>query len=373
MVNRTLLTIFVLIWSQAALASFDIQSNETVQLDIKGYDGLSEKTLFRGELVAGIRQDVATSYKGLAVLHFKQGQIYPIIIDKQSFLLKISGPSTMPSFIGSDENEYFYALLRGSENSHSQYEFADLITEAKQFLDSAASIRTVNELQAMKEKFHTFVLEHYQNLYRSDMLRRLIAQYFMMHEYVDYHLPDTPATDIRMQYQKAIMDGVRNWIDILQPNIPPNEVLNYCASLYYDRSMVTLASQIIDHFREEAYCPGKKNKDLKLTDNLKLTKNGKSLDTDLVDLQGDKYFSFVSTDCPVSMVATIVQARRLAYQDKSASLIVVPLEKLSEKHLSLSRMLSYNNLYFVDDEKWRHKNLPQKIKLPFFIPAHDNI
>jgi len=48
----------------------------------------------------------------------------------------------------------------------------------------------------------------YENLKHSDMIRRLSAQYFMMHAYVAYHTEDAPAADIRVQYQKEILNGV---------------------------------------------------------------------------------------------------------------------------------------------------------------------
>ena len=80
-----------------------------------------------------------------------------------------------------------------------------------------------------------------------------MAQYFMMHEYVDYHGDAALATDIRLQYQKAVFEGVESWIEILNRHIPDHEILNYCVSLYYDRSMVTLASLIIEKYRNAAY------------------------------------------------------------------------------------------------------------------------
>ncbi len=365
MVTGTLFTIFILIWCQAALASFGIQSDETVQLEIKGYEGLTAKTLFRGELATGIRQDVATPYKGLAVLHFKQGQVYPIILDKQSFLLKISGPGTMPSFIGSDENEYFYALLRGSGTGQSQYEFADLMIEAKQLLDSTGSIRRVDELQAMKDKFHAFVGAHYQSLYHSDMLMRLIAQYFMMHEYVDYHRDGFPATDIRHQYHDAVLDGVRSWLALLSPRISENEVLNYIVSLYYNRSMVSLASLIISNFPQSAYCPGESLDPFVFSDDMEVTDGSSAFSMPISSISGNKIVAFVAVDCPVSMVATVTMARKLIAQKSDATMIVAPVGALSDKHVAMSRMINGGDLLFLKDNGWR-TNQKEPLRLPLF-------
>jgi hypothetical protein len=86
-----------------------------------------------------------------------------------------------------------------------------------------------------------------------------MAQYFMMQEYVNYHTEGIPASDIKVKYQQAVLDGVGNWLEILSTHIPGYEILNYCVSLYYNRSMVTLASLIIENFRAVAYCPGSGN------------------------------------------------------------------------------------------------------------------
>jgi hypothetical protein len=69
--------------------------------------------------------------------------------------------------------------------------------EAKQLLESTYSIKTIKELQAMKESLHTFANIHYHDLQRSDILMRLIAQYFMLHEYVDYKVQGEPEAAIR--------------------------------------------------------------------------------------------------------------------------------------------------------------------------------
>jgi hypothetical protein len=52
-------------------------------------------------------------------------------------------------------------------------------------------------------------------------------------------------------------------------------------------------------------------------------------------------------------------------------LIVAPLEKLSGKHLAMSRMIRNGKLLFVCDEKWRKDNLAKKIKLPLFVKVDD--
>ncbi len=358
--------------TEVARASFIIQSQEAVDIEVKGYNGLSEIILFKGSLSAGTKETVGTPYRGLGLLVFKQGQHYPLILGEQSFTLNINNADKLPAFTGSSENEFFYKLLTGAEASPGQYDFALLMIEAKELLDSSSSIHTVAELKAMKEKFHTFVRTHYQDLQHSDMLRRLIGQYFMMHEYVDYHIKGAPASDIQVQYKKAVIDGVGNWLEILKTHIPGHEIVNYCISLYYNRGMVALASRIIVNFRDIALCPGDEKQTISFPDDLLITKANEKRAQRLDTFKGDKIIAFVSEDCPVSMVETVMKVRQLAAQKKNVTVIVAPLQKLSDKHLAMRRMVSGGNMLFIDDDKWRKKNLPEKLKLPQFVHMGNN-
>jgi hypothetical protein len=198
------------------------------------------------------------------------------------------------------------------------------------------------------------------------MVRRLIAQYFMMHEYADYHLAGAQATDIKIKYHQAIMDGVENWLTILKSNIPEHEILNYCVSLYYNRSMVALASLIIENFRAIAYCPGGEGHTIRFPEDLRITDaQGKSA-TRLSTFNGNTLIAVVSADCAVSMVETVSKARQLVEQKEDVTLIVAPLQELSEKHLAMNRMVSGGDILFVDDERWPQENVVKKMRLPLF-------
>ncbi|MFC1819248.1 hypothetical protein ACFL0B_09225, partial [Thermodesulfobacteriota bacterium] len=105
---------------------------------------------------------------------------YPVIIGDEPFILNIAGPSEPPSFIDSGENDSLYTLLSGGDSASGQYDFALLMLQAKELLESSSSVHTVEELTAKKEEFHEFVGKHYERLKHSDMVRRLIAQYFMI-------------------------------------------------------------------------------------------------------------------------------------------------------------------------------------------------
>ena len=131
--------------------------------------------------------------------------------------------------------------------------------------------------------------------------------------------------------------------------------------------MVSLASQLVDAFPDAAYCPGSDNKTFIFPESLIIEEANSTKNKQMRDFNGKKIMAFVSDDCFVSMVETVVKARRFAEQKNDVKLIVASLQQLSDKHLSMSRMISGGRLFFVDDEKWREKYLSTRIKLPLFV------
>jgi len=350
---------------------FVVHSQTTLDIELIGYNGLNETAIFTGNLAPGTRQEIQSPYRGLALLAFTSGQQYPVIIGDNSFTVKIVGPSQPPSFKNSAENDFFYKMLAGDDAPSGEYDFPRLMIQAKSLLESSYSIHTTEELTTKKKEFHELVDQHYEKLKHSDMIRRLIAQYFMMHEYVDYHREGAPVSDIRDRYQKEVVDGVRSWLKILKSQLSEQEILNYCVSLYYDRSMITFASLIIDNFREAAFCPGDEQKRFSFPADMQIVRADRDKERKFSDFKGNKVIAFVSEECPVSMVETISKARQLATQNEDVPMIVAPLEKLSKKHLAMSRMIRNGNMFFVENEKWRQGNLATKIRLPLFVQVRD--
>ncbi len=363
-----ILIVHVASW-EIALAKVTINLKNDSILELKGVQGLKETSLFKGSIPAGGKYQIDTPYRGLALLVFEGGQSYPVLINDEPFTLKITtSPNEVPSIIGSEENDYFYKLLSGKEQETEQYPFANLMIQAKKLLESTHTIHTTNELFCKKNEIHNFIHSNYPNLKNSDMIRRLIAQYFMMHEYVNYHVEGAPATNIKKRYQQEILSGVRSWLETLKPHILEHEVLNYIVSLYYNRSMIALASLISNQYREFAYCPGVENGKFSFQANTTITQGNEASSTTMGEIKGRKLISFVSKKCPVSMVATVIKARQIASSKMDVSLIVVPLEKLSEKHFAMNRMVSGGKMFFIDDEK-----LPEKIKLPLLIDVKNGL
>lgn len=167
------------------------------------------------------------------------------------------------------------------------------------------------------------------------------------------------------------MAGVSSWLNVLASHIPKQGIANYCVSLYYNRSMVTLASVIIDTFKESAYYLGETAENLSFPDKMPIM--GRRQAMEFGTIKGEKLVAFVSKQCPVSMVAAVSKARKMANEKQASPLIIAPLEKLSDRHLAMSRRIRNGQLLFVDDEKWRKNNLSQKIKLPLFIRVKDNV
>lgn len=352
----------------AQAAALTLSSTEPVDIELKGYAGLAEKTLFSGSLSPG-ENKIDIPYSGLALLVFSGGQSFPILLNTKPFTLSIKDPSEPPSFTESEANSYFYDALTGKtrETEPPPDDFAHLMIQGKQLLESTRSTRTMDELRTKNAEFHEFVRDNYDKLKHSDMVMRLIAQYFMMHEYVDYHIEGAPAADIQVQYRQAVLTGVANWLEILQPYIPEHEILNYIVSLYYQRSMVTLAALIVEKYRNIAYCPGVEKETWSFPPDLLVAGVNGSGERELGIITGEKIFAFVSDDCPVSMVEAVVTARRLADRKEGVRLVVIPLERLSETHLAMNRMVSNGNMEFMVDEQWRKEHLAERITLPLFV------
>jgi hypothetical protein len=146
------LVVFYLLFArcESAWAKFVVHSQTTVEIELIGFDGLAESSIFRGELTAGDSREIDTSYRGLALLVFAGGQRYPVIFGEKPFTLKIVAPGKSPSFAGSEENDFFYKALSGGDSPPDRYDFAHLMIEAKNLLKSSQSVKTVKDLAAKK-------------------------------------------------------------------------------------------------------------------------------------------------------------------------------------------------------------------------------
>jgi hypothetical protein len=180
----------------------------------------------------------------------------------------------------------------------------------------------------------------------------------MMHEHVSYHTRNQTVNDIQKKYRDGVLECATGWFEELRRYLPEHEIINYIISLYYDRNMVSMASLIAVAHREAAYCPGVEVKDYNVIGNPALTGVKGVMKVRADEINKKKLWAFVSEDCPVSMVDTVMKARRLA--DTETILVVVPQERLNDRHKSIRRMVSGGVILFVDDEQWRTKFLPKR-------------
>lgn len=355
-------------WASVAAASFAIQTQTAVDLTLTGFDGFNDFPVFQGQVSAEIPQDINTPYRGLALLSFAGGQSYPLVIGEDPFVLQITAPGQPPSFSGSGENEFLYRFLTGNQAVATEtYPFTEMLLQARSLLESTYTISTLEQLTAKKEELTEFVSQNYQNLRHSDMVQRLVAQSFMMHEYVNYRREGEPATAVQQSYQAEVLGNVSNWLNAFSPNIPESDIINFCVAFYYNRSMVTMAFLIIDRFPDVAICPGETDLSFPLQDDLRVTNaNGKPHGT-LAAIKSSKTIALVADDCPVSMTVAVATARKFGRQPAATSLIVAPLEPLSNNHLAMAKLIRDEKILFIDDEKWLKEQPATRPQLPLMI------
>jgi hypothetical protein len=347
----TILLLSFLWVAESAWAMLRIQSQIPVSVQLFGYSGLSEILLGEAELAAGQSHTVEGTYRGLAILTPAGGPSFPVLLGEETTTLLFEDAAGPPSFPGSRSNTSFYAMLTGGQQEDGEAdEFARLMLQAKDLLESSYAIRSTAEAAAKSAEFYSFVGEHYRDLRHSDMVRRLVAQSLMMLEYVDYHVAGAPAGDIAIRHRQAIVEGVAGWLEVLGPHMSSGEIVDFCVLFYYRRGMVAMAGNIVERFRDIASCPGVEDLARQIPADTLLTNAEKTASVRLSALKGEKIFAFVSENCAVSMVEAVLTARRLAQQGNVAHLIVVPREPLSESHLAMNSMVSNGAMLFVTDQ-----------------------
>lgn len=368
--GSSFIIVALLLFGQNSKANTEviIDSASNYQIQLVGYSDLTEYPLYEGSSASGEEKTLKLmpSYQGLALLSFSGGQKYPIIIGNHPITVHISSPQTPPTFIHSDENIFFYNALssKSTVSKSTTYPFAQLMLQAKKLLKSSYTIKTPSELSDKKTEIESFVSGNYSLLRHSDMVRRLIDQYFMMHEYVNYHQEGAPASDIRKKYINEVVAGVGRWVDTLQPHIANHEILNYCVSLYYKRSMVSLASIIMNRHKKIAFCPGETLSETHFSDDLSVLNHATNRSIPLKEITQQKYITTVSLKCPVSLVQAVSKARQFASRKDNIVVIAAPVEELSEEHLAMNRLLSQGQILFINDSEWSNSVDTQKVRLP---------
>jgi hypothetical protein len=349
-------------------ADIKIQSQTSIDITLTGFDGLKEIPLLQGNIAAGTQAKIDIPYRGLVLLGFAAGQSYPLIIGGEPFALQIANPGKRPTFSGSGENDYLYqSLAAGQPAANENYPFAQSLLRAKNLLESTYTIKTLAQLTAKKQELTNFVAQNYPSLRHSDMLRRFLNQSLMMHEYVDYHVEGEPTAAIPQRYEEEVLGGVGDWLKVFSPHISPNDIVNACVAFFYERSMVSMASLIIDRFADEAICPGTLGASFSVPENLSVTDAQGRPQGTLADIKGAKTIALVSDACPVSLAAAVVKARDLARREGATPLIVAPLQKLSSTYKNMARMIRGERVLFIDDETGFSRKGAIRPKLPLLL------
>lgn len=342
----------LLSFSPIAASALTLQAIREITVQVRAFDGLTTTNLYNGKIEPGKDVHITALYQGLALISFPGGQSYPLIIGPAKSSVIIDAANNIPNFSNSPENVVFYKSLQSDEPIPATYPFITLMLEAKRLLESSSSIKTMQELKAKRAAFYQFVAANYAVLRYSDMVARLVAQSFMMHENVSYQEKGGTPQDILVKYYAAVIACAKGWLDTLAPHMPRHQVMNHLVSLYYERSMVAMAARLLNAFEKDAICPKVENCAICGTlpeDTVVLSGR---LTQRIKDIDGRKDIIFVSESCPVSMTKAVVAAREADGND--LTIIVAPLEPLSEKHRAMNGLLSGKKLLFVDDEKWQH-------------------
>ena len=103
---------------------FAVHSQTAVEIELIGYRGLTETSVFRGQIDASSKHQIITPYRGLALLSFSGGQRYPVILGDEPFTLNISDPSQPPTFTDSIQNDQLYKSLSGNDSVPQLDDFA---------------------------------------------------------------------------------------------------------------------------------------------------------------------------------------------------------------------------------------------------------
>jgi len=424
-----------------------LKPDKSIEFVLMGFNGFDSYIIKQAIIDSGSQVKFSADYQGLALLIFQEGQQYPVIISKtgeakndechaedkrsiqRKLIIHIHNPDMPPDIKYSPENKFLYEWLSAymlqertilslqekqykkdepdtlifqlkkeqrkiqdqKQNhiealSNPEFQYAKTLLKARLLNESTYKIITIGELNAKKEAYHQFIDENYEILYHSDMLIELAKQYFMMHEYVSWVKEDISLA--KTHYQNAVVAGVGEWVKILQNRIPAEKVIEFCAELYYNRNMVTLATHIFDNFRnkfvtkniEISFLPAveKRKQDRRLCTTISLQfPDFDFLNNETRTIQNtgllisNKIIAITSDNSIFSKAETISLARHLADSNLSIPVIIAPVEGLSEKHFEIDRLFAGYFCYMYD-EKWQKKYLNDETGVPLFFLLDEN-
>ncbi len=385
----------------------ELRSAKDMKVNIITFSDFKKDTLKLGVIKQDITQKIHLDYQGFALMVIDDKYPYPLVLGRDAVKINFSKAEEAPVFEQCPENTFFYdyfgkynqlgsriyqlhdaqqalgekdpfypeIVQRVAEindekeemrNSLPNPEFplASAILLEKQWEEKSYSIKTLEELHEMQQKFVNFVKKNYALLQHSDRLTAIINQSYMMLEYVNFFEDLDDIQDKKLLSQKAnnlfrneVMRQTQMWLETFQDYLPGNTVLSACVSAYYNRGMVGKAYEIVMQFQDKAFCEGgQKQLPLPIPKDFDIVKSDGITPFKARALHSDKFLMVVDDECVFSKIFAVIKAREL--EKDSRQLIILPKGNLNKSILSMDK-LCVKDLFFVKD------------KSPFNIPDMD--
>lgn len=397
------LIIFILNTAAQDLPSIILSAGVEVQAELIGYEGFSSYPIARIDIQAGEEIEISTDYIGLALLVYPAGQRYPIIMDGKEHQIILEKENSVPQILESVENEFLYHFLANSMMYHSRlrvletkyielgaedsltpkiieeslqinksidslyallpsasYPMASVFIQARLLMESTYSISTLEGLNDRKLQILEYISLHYDYIGHSDMLQELGRQYMMMNEYVGRP---------KEQLNQDIIQDVSDWIACLEGKVHPDDVVEFFVGTFYNRSMITQASEIVHAF-QDIMLQGPSNAfPFQIGDtipNFSITNGDGVLTEDLNTWDLPKILAIVSTDSKASLAENVILLRRISDKNRFLPIIALTSSGFSAELITMSQ-LTTGYLFYANDDIWDNTYLGEITPTPFFL------
>jgi hypothetical protein len=372
-----------------------------------GYDGFESFILASVKLDSNEKSAISTDYQGLVLLTFPGEMRYPLLLDGRGLEIFLESDRAAPAFVDAPENDFLYQFLRTSVQYHTQlrllenylaefsagdafapevenefdrvnaelnalhsklpnasFSMASVLLQARLLMESTYSVSTPEELNESKVMIRDYINTHYDLMARSDMLQEFGRQYMMMNEYVSRG---------KSQLKEDILKDVSDWIRLLDGRISASQVIEFFVATYFNRSMITRASEIVHEFY-----------DIVLTDSqpmpfmlgdtladLSITNQDGILTEQLNDWDLHKVIAIVSFESKASMAENVMLLRGITSEHLFLPVVVVSETGFS-KDLCLMSQLSTAYLFYGNDAGWLEDNAGTSAEIPLFMLLDEN-
>lgn len=387
-----------------------INSKENVDIELIGFNQFENFTIEKVKVDVDKPTILETEYKGFALLVYNGGQRYPLIIGKNDLKIKLTSPNIPPKFEDNKEMDFFYDYLSNYRQQQHEtmllnetiknlgegdplvkeldaqkakveedqlaliktldkvkYPTVVTVLKAKLLMESTYSIQTIEELDDRKDKMIQYVLKNYKVLQHSDMLLEILKQYYMMNEYV---------YNSNVTFEETIVKDANRWMNSLKKRISEREVLASIIQVFYNRGMISYASEIIKN--NLGLVNGKSAEEIEIdlsdiSDYVLEWSKGNNK-RKMKDINYIKLISVVSDEDVFSKVETIKLQGYLNDKKSNINLITLPENKLNEGILGMNNLVQ-GEINYIANKGYAADKMGSNISVPFFImlDAKNNI